>query len=55
MTEHAEMAFKEKGAHGLIELRKHFLWYVKGWDNAKELRTQLVKVEKKDDLKTIFN
>lgn len=37
------------------ELRKHLIWYVKGWSNAKELRSQLVTVENLNDLKKILN
>ncbi|MFA5047618.1 MAG: tRNA-dihydrouridine synthase [Patescibacteria group bacterium] len=50
---HAQAVFKAKDKHGLIELRKHLLWYVKGWPNAKELRSQLVAVESLSDIKTV--
>ena len=43
ILEHAELALQEKGAHGLVELRKHLAWYVKGWPEAKKLRAQLVQ------------
>ena len=39
IIQHAEAALKAKDKHGLIELRKHLLWYVKGWENAKEMRS----------------
>lgn len=45
MLTHAKIAFATNGAHGLIELRKHLAWYVKGLENAKELRSKLVRVE----------
>lgn len=51
---HAKLAQNSKDKHGMIELRKHLLWYVKGWPNAKELRSQLVQVESVRDLKKIF-
>lgn len=54
ILEHAQMAFGAKGGYGLIELRKHLLWYVSGWSQAKQLRSELVKVEKYEDLKGIF-
>jgi len=54
MIEHAKAAQKDKNAHGLIELRKHLLWYVKGWQNSKELRSQLVRTESIDNLKRIL-
>ncbi|MEK7653360.1 MAG: tRNA-dihydrouridine synthase [Patescibacteria group bacterium] len=51
---HAALAEKAKGEHGLIELRKHLLWYVSGWSNAKELRSKLVRVEKINEIRAIF-
>jgi tRNA-dihydrouridine synthase len=54
IIEHAKSAFKDKNTHGLIELRKHLLWYVSGWPNAKELRSKLVKVESLKQLKDIL-
>jgi len=53
IIQHAEAAFKSKDTHGIIELRKHLLWYVKGWENAKELRSQLVAVESLKDIKNV--
>lgn len=38
---HAERIVREKGSHGLIELRKHIPFYIKGVRNAKELRQAL--------------
>lgn len=40
--EHARLAFETKGPHGLIELRKQLLWYVKGLPNAASYRQKLV-------------
>lgn len=51
---HARLAFKSKETHGLIELRKHLLWYVSGWPNAKELRSKLVRVEDISQIKEIL-
>ncbi len=51
---HAKLAKKNKNDYGIIELRKHLLWYVKGWPNAKELRSQLVTVKSVDELKKIL-
>lgn len=42
---HAQLAFKIKGAHGLVEFRKQLLWYVKGLPGATDYRQQLVKLE----------
>jgi tRNA-dihydrouridine synthase B len=54
MLQHAEIAFAHKGEHGLVELRKHLSWYVKGWDNAKLLRDQLVRVNNLEKIKKIL-
>lgn len=43
ILEHAELARQAKGEHGLIELRKHLAWYVKGWPGAKKIRDSLVR------------
>ncbi len=51
---HAKFALKSKDSHGLVELRKHLLWYVKGWVKAKELRVELVKVENLKQIKDIL-
>jgi len=52
---HAKLAYKSKGDHGIIEMRKHLAWYVRGQKDAKELRRQLVRVESLDDIKKIFS
>lgn len=54
MLKHAELAFKQSGDYGLIELRKHLGWYVKGWPNASEIRAQLVQVQTLSELKNIL-
>lgn len=52
---HATLAYKMKGGHGIVEMRKHLLWYVKGWTNAKELREKLVRVESVEDVKRVLS
>lgn len=47
---HAKLMVEYKGAHGMIEMRKHLAWYFKGFPNASELRQKLVKVENLDEL-----
>lgn len=42
---HAELAFKIKGEHGLVELRKQLLWYVKSLPHATDYREKLVKLK----------
>ncbi len=41
---------EHKGPRGIIEMRKHFLWYFKGFPNAAELRGLLSKVETMEQL-----
>lgn len=53
--EHALLAFHYKGQHGLIELRKQLLWYVKGLANATDYRQQLVSVTTLDEITTALN
>jgi len=52
--EHAKLAHKLKGKRGMVEMRKHLCWYVNGMENASELRKELVKAEKIDDIKRIL-
>lgn len=54
MLLHAKLAFNSKGDHGLIELRKHLLWYVSGWPGAKSLRSELVRITTLKNLKEIL-
>ncbi|MDO8669394.1 MAG: tRNA-dihydrouridine synthase [Candidatus Buchananbacteria bacterium] len=54
MIKHARMSFEAKGDYGLIELRKHLLWYVAGWSEAKKLRSELVRVKTLSDIKKIL-
>ena len=51
MLLHGQLAFETKGDHGLIELRKHLLWYASGWPGAKNLRSELVNVKTLKDVK----
>lgn len=54
MLEHATLALESKGPHGLMELRKHLGWYVRGIADAKLLRQQLVRVHSVDELRSIL-
>ncbi len=51
---HAELAEKLKGRQGIIEMRKHLCWYVRGLPGASEMRSGLVKVENSQDIKKIL-
>jgi len=54
MIDHAKLALKSKGDHGIVELRKHLCWYISGFSGAKELRSKLVRVENVKDIKDIL-
>ncbi len=51
---HAKMSYKSKGKHGIVEMRKYLLWYFRGFENAKEIRKGLVKVESVGDIEMIL-
>jgi len=51
---HVALAYKSKGGHGIIEMRKHLAWYVRGRDGASELRRRLVRVETVEDIRNIL-
>jgi tRNA-dihydrouridine synthase B len=52
---HARILFEEKGDLGMLEIRKHLGWYVKGLPNAKELRSKLVQVKSVEEIENIFH
>jgi nifR3 family TIM-barrel protein len=51
---HAELAETAKGQHGLIELRKHLAWYVRGYPGAAALRKALVQFKDRADLEQLL-
>lgn len=51
---HARLAYKCKGDHGIIEMRKHLAWYVKSQPDARELRKKLVRVTTIEEIKKVF-
>jgi len=54
ILEHAQLAFQLKDKHGIIELRKHLSWYVKGIEGASLLRQQLVSASSIEDIQKII-
>lgn len=50
ILEHARRAFEQKGERGIVELRKHLSWYIKGWPEAKKIRASLMQA---NELSTI--
>jgi tRNA-dihydrouridine synthase B len=51
---HAKLMEKLKGKQGILEMRKHLCWYVKGLPNAAELRQEFVKVETLGDVRKLL-
>ncbi|MBI4122360.1 MAG: tRNA-dihydrouridine synthase [Parcubacteria group bacterium] len=54
ILDHAERIFSQKGNHGMLELRKHLAWYIKGIPQATKARAELVKVEHLEQVKAIL-
>lgn len=51
---HLEMASREKGYKGVIEMRKHITWYLKGIKGAAVLREQINKMDDVNEIKKIL-
>ena len=51
---HAELAHKLKGKTGIIEMRKHLCWYVRGLPGASKLRQELIKVNSLSEIRSIL-
>lgn len=54
LLSHAAAVQKAKGKKGIIELRKHLVWYVAGLTGAAKLREQLVRVNSWKEIKNIL-
>lgn len=53
---HTELNAKEFGEQkGVMEMRKHYGWYFKNFDGAKELRKELVRAETVKEVKKILS
>lgn len=51
---HAERIVAEKGPHGLVELRKHIPFYLRGTRNARELRQKINGVRDVSELRALL-
>ncbi len=52
---HTHLIIKLKGEEkGMREMRKHLLWYFRGFTQAKKIRQELVRVQSLNELKGIF-
>ena len=55
IIEHCELAVATKGEkRGMLEMRKHLASYIKGVEGARQMREQLVRVEKIADVKAVL-
>ena len=50
VTLHSILNYITKGEHGIVEMRKHLIWYFKGIKNIKPLRSRMVRVETLKDI-----
>lgn len=56
ILQHAEWMVESKGdRHGILEMRKHLLQYVKGFPGAKEFRSALCHVGSLSDIRNVLN
>ncbi len=51
---HAKLSFERKGEHGIVEFRKHLLFYLRGFPGAKDLRKEAVSIESYDDVANLL-
>ncbi|MFZ2226065.1 MAG: tRNA-dihydrouridine synthase [Candidatus Moraniibacteriota bacterium] len=54
MLAHAKLIYADKGEMGKFEIRKHLVWYIKGFPGAAELRKLLVRAESLEEIKEIL-
>ncbi len=51
---HAKLVEKSSNDYGMVEMRKHLLFYTKNQENAREMRKELVSIKKVSDIEKIF-
>ncbi len=51
---HAKISYRSKDKHGIIEMRKYLLWYFRGFEGARNIRRDLVKVESVEDIEKVL-
>lgn len=54
VLKHAKYTLEDKPEHGLIEFRKHLAWYLTGFENAKQMRKDMMKAETLEDIEKVF-
>ncbi|MEW6611059.1 MAG: tRNA-dihydrouridine synthase [Patescibacteria group bacterium] len=51
---HAKLALETKGPYGIIEMRKHLVWYVKGLRDAKKIHEELVRAKTLEEIQRLI-
>jgi tRNA-dihydrouridine synthase B len=54
VIEHAKLIYKDKQSLGMLEIRKHLCWYIKGFPGASELRKKLVLAKSVKEIEKIL-
>ncbi|MEK7528541.1 MAG: tRNA-dihydrouridine synthase [Patescibacteria group bacterium] len=55
ILEHCRLSVEFKGERlGMLEMRKHLAWYIRGMPGASEIRQKLVRVDSIDEVKKIL-
>lgn len=54
ILKHCKLAIKNKGQHGILEMRKHLVAYIKDIPRAKEYREKLVRAESYEEIERIL-
>jgi tRNA-dihydrouridine synthase B len=52
---HARYAYQYKKERGIIEMRKHLLWYLKGFPNIRKFYPKIVNVSSLKDIETLVH
>jgi tRNA-dihydrouridine synthase B len=55
LKRHNQAMFDYKGPHGLVEMRKHAMWYLKGLPNSAICRQQINKTQNRDEIMEILD
>jgi nifR3 family TIM-barrel protein len=51
MLRHAQLIWQDKKETGMFEIRKHLVWYIKGFPGAADLRKKLVQAKSVKEIK----
>lgn len=54
MSEHGKLLWQWKERKGMMEARKHLVQYLHGFPGVKEYRSELVHVERVDDIEKVI-